>query len=279
MITNLTSVSTIKLNNGMDMPVFGLGVFKMGDKTCDAVAHALRSGYRLIDTARYYGNEKEVGEGIKKSGIPREDIFITTKVWNERQRNGTQRESVEESLLDLDVDYIDLLLIHWPVKGKYLETWKIFEDLLIEGKVKAIGLSNFLEHHIEDILRYADITPVVNQLEIHPRNTRKDLIAYCRKKDIVCEAWSPLGSGTLLKEERIVELSKKYGKSPAQIILRWGLQQNLVVIPKSSDFNRIEENADLFDFSISEADMELIDAMNENWFNSVTGADPDTFTF
>lgn len=279
MITNLTSVSTIKLNNGMDMPVFGLGVFKMGDKTCDAVAHALRSGYRLIDTARYYGNEKEVGEGIKKSGIPREDIFITTKVWNERQRNGTQRESVEESLLDLDVDYIDLLLIHWPVKGKYLETWKIFEDLLREGKVKAIGLSNFLEHHIEDILRYADITPVVNQLEIHPRNTRKDLIAYCRKKDIVCEAWSPLGSGTLLKEERIVELSKKYGKSPAQIILRWGLQQNLVVIPKSSDFNRIEQNADLFDFSISEADMELIDAMNENWFNSVTGADPDTFTF
>lgn len=269
----------ITLNNGEKMPILGLGVFKAKESTAEAVSFALQSGYRLIDTARFYGNESSVGEGIKRSNIPREDIFLTTKVWNEDQRNGTQLESVKASLKDLDVDYIDLLLIHWPVIGKYKETWKIFEDIYQTGKVKSIGLSNFEIHHIEDILEIASVIPAVNQLEIHPLNTRKKLIAFCKEHNIICEAWSPLGSGTLIQNEEIVKIGGKYKKTAAQIILRWDVQQGLITIPKSSNPERILENADIFDFELREEDMIKLDEMNQNKYNPITGADPNTFKF
>lgn len=269
----------VELNNKVKMPILGLGVFKAREATAEAVSFALRSGYRLIDTARFYGNELYVGQGIRDSNIPREELFITTKVWNEAQRQGTQRESIEASLKDLDLDYIDLLLVHWPVKDKYQETWKIFEEYYKRGKVKAIGLSNFEIHHIKDIFEIAEIKPMVNQLEIHPKNTRKELVKFCKENDIVCEAWSPLGSGTLLNNEQIIKIGQKYNKSAAQVLLRWNIQQGLITIPKSVNKERILENADIFDFCLSDEDMKNLDDMNQNEYNSVTGADPNNFSF
>lgn len=269
----------IQLNNNQNIPIIGLGVFKAFELTADAVCFALQNGYRLIDTARFYGNEKFVGEGIKRSGVPREEIFLTTKIWNTSQREGTQRESIDASLMDLGVDYVDLLLVHWPVKDKYVETWNIMEEYCKEGKARSIGLSNFEQHHIEDILKAATINPVIDQLEIHPLNTRKELIQYCQSSNIVCEAWSPLGSGTLLNNKVLLEIAQKYDRSVAQIIIRWDLQQGLITIPKSTNQQRIIENVDVFDFELSDQDMKRIDGLNENQCNSVTGADPNTFTF
>lgn len=254
--------TTKKLNNGVEMPILGLGVYKAKEKTVSAVKWALQAGYRHIDTAAYYENEEDVGKGVRESGIPRNEIFVTTKVWTTDIREGRQRLAFENSLKKLGLGYVDLYLIHWPVPGKDKETWNVLEQLYQEGLVRAIGVSNFEISHLEELFSYANITPAVNQIEIHPNLTRKELIAYCNQKEIACEAWSPLGRGALMKNEALIKIGEKYHKSFAQVMLRWDLQQGIITIPKSVNQQRIQENADIFDFELSEEEMSIIDRIN-----------------
>ena len=271
--------TTKRLNNGVEMPILGLGVYEAKDETVNAVKWALQAGYRHIDTASYYGNEEDVGRGVRESNIPRNEIFVTTKVWNSDMRAGTQRQAFETSLKKLGLDYIDLYLVHWPVPGKYKETWSILEQLYQEGLVRAIGVSNFEISHLEDLLTEAKIVPAVNQIEVHPRNTRKELLKFCENKEIACEAWSPLGAGTLLNNELLVKIGKNYQKSSAQVMLRWDLQQGIITIPKSTNQGRIQANSDIFDFKLTAEEMNAIDSLNQNQFNDVTGADPNHVDF
>lgn len=270
----------IKLNNNLEMPMLGFGVFKVEDgKECvDAVKNALAAGYRSIDTAAVYGNEKAVGQGIKESGVKREDIFLTTKVWNEVQRTGNVEEAFLKSLNDLDVDYVDLYLIHWPVKGKYVDTWLELEKIYKSGKAKAIGVSNFHQHHIEDIKKVWSVVPVLNQVELHPHLTQKPLLKYCKENNIILESWSPLGASKndLLQNETLISIGKKYGKTPAQIILRWNIECGIITIPKSKTPSRIKENIDIFDFELTEDEVNTINNMNTD---SRVGSDPDNFNF
>ena len=270
--------STKKLNNGVEMPYLGLGVFKSqeGDEVRNAVISAIEAGYRHIDTAAVYGNEVGVGKGIKDSGIKREDIFITTKLWNEEQRKDNQYNAFEASLERLGVDYVDLYLIHWPVRGKYVESWKILEKIYKEGRARAVGVSNFHVHHLEDVFAVSDLVPAINQVECHPELTQVELVKYCQSKGIAWEPWSPLGAGTLFNNETIKNIGAKYNKSIAQVILRWGLQLDYINIPKSVNKNRIIENSQIFDFELEQSDMEAIFALN---INRRTGGDPETFTF
>ncbi len=273
--------STLRLNNGVEIPRLGLGVFRAGgdSETAEAARWALEAGYRHIDTAAAYGNETGVGQAIRESGLPRESIFLTTKLWNDDMRADRQREAFEASLRRLGVGYVDLYLIHWPVKGKYVASWRVLESLYREGRIRAIGVSNFLEHHLDDIMQVATITPAVNQLECHPRLTQEPLKAYCAKLGIAFESWSPLGgsrTGNLTGDPTLAAIGKKYGKSAAQVMLRWHLQRDCIVIPKSTHQERIRENANLYDFSLSDADMAEINAMNRD---ERVGAHPDTFTF
>ena len=270
--------STLKLNNGVDIPVLGLGVFKSqeGDETYNAVKYAIEAGYKHIDTAAVYGNERSVGRGIKDSGIKREDIFITTKLWNENQRQGNQYEAFEESLEKLGVDYVDLYLIHWPVKGKYVESWKILEKIYKEGRARAIGVSNFHIHHLEDVFAVSDLIPAVNQVECHPWLTQVELVDYCQSKGIIFEPWSPLGAGQLIDNDMLNSIAQKYNKSTAQLILKWGLQRGFINIPKSVHKDRIIQNSEIFDFTITDEDMAQIFTLN---IGKRTGGDPETFTF
>ncbi|MCD8509438.1 MAG: aldo/keto reductase [Bacillus sp. (in: Bacteria)] len=268
--------STITLNNGVKMPWLGLGVYKVkeGGEVKSAVVTALQAGYRSIDTASFYENEVGVGEGIRESGIPREEIFVTTKVWNDQQGYEETLKAFEESRGKLGLDIIDLYLIHWPVTGKFKETWRALEELYAQGKVRAIGVSNFQIHHLEELLKDAKVVPAVNQVEYHPLLTQEELHTYCKAKGIQLEAWAPLVRGRVFDNPILVELSEKYGKTPAQIILRWDLQNDVVTIPKSITPARIEANMDIYDFELSEADMARISSLNEN---HRTGPDPDTF--
>jgi diketogulonate reductase-like aldo/keto reductase len=270
--------TTRKLNNGVEIPVLGLGVFRsqQGQETLDAVRWALEAGYRHVDTAKAYGNEQSVGDGIRESGIDRKQLFITTKLWNEDMRQGTQREAFMKSLELLRTDYLDLYLIHWPVPGKYAESWETLIDLYNQKLIRAIGVSNFQKHHLDEIIRRTGFVPAVNQIEIHPRLTQVELCGYCEKLGIAPEAWSPLGHGTLLEDETLVGIAKKYGKSTAQIMIRWDLQRNIITIPKSVNRKRIAQNADVFDFELDDADMAAIFALNRN---ERTGPDPDNFGF
>lgn len=276
MITNITDSAT--LANGVKMPYFGLGVWrtKEGEEVINSVLYALRAGYRHIDTAAVYGNEEGVGQAIRESGVPREEIFVTTKVWNENQRQGNIREALEDSLTKLGMDYVDLYLIHWPVAGKYKETWKVMEELYQEGKVKAIGVSNFHIHHLKDLLASADVKPMVNQVEFHPYLTQTALRDFCREEGIQFEAWSPLMQGDFLNEPVITELAKTYNRPASQIVLRWDLQHHVVTIPKSVKNERIIENSNIFDFALTAEDMEKLDALNKN---HRYGPDPDNFDF
>lgn len=276
MVTGLQDVTT--LHNGVKMPWFGLGVYKTreGQEVIQAVNAAIKAGYRSIDTAAYYKNEEGVGQAIKEAGVLREELFITTKVWNTDQGYESTLAAFNESLKKLDLDYIDLYLVHWPVKGKYKDTWKALEALYKEGKVRAIGVCNFQIHHLEDLLADAEIAPMINQVECHPRLTQKELLSYCQEHHIQLEAWSPLGRGRMLDEPTLKELAAKYQKTVAQIILRWDLQSGIVTIPKSVREERIIENADIFDFELSNEDMSVIDSMNRNHRNS---PDPDHFDF
>lgn len=274
--------STTTLHNGVKMPWLGLGVFKVeeGQELVDAVKTAITHGYRSIDTAAIYGNEVGVGRGVQEAlqtgEVTREDLFVTSKVWNSELGYETTIAAYEESLTKLGLDYLDLYLIHWPVAGKFTEAWRALETLYKEGRVKAIGVSNFQIHHLEDLMKDADIKPMVNQVECHPRLTQKELQAFCQQHDIQLEAWSPLMQGQLLENEDLQEIASKYGKSTAQIILRWDLQNGVVIIPKSTKEHRIVENASVFDFELKKEDMERINSLNEN---ERVGPDPDNFDF
>lgn len=272
MINNLQD--TVTLNNGVKMPGFGLGVYKVddGDVVIRSVKFALKHGYRSIDTASFYDNEAGVGQGIKESGVPREEIFVTSKVWNDEQGYDSTLKAFETSLNKLEMDYLDLYLIHWPVPGRFKETWRALEKLYAEGKVRAIGVSNFNVDHLKDLLADCNVKPAINQVEYHPHLAQPELLSFCENESIQLEAWSPLKRGALLDETTIVEIAQKYEKTPAQIILRWDVQTNVITIPKSVNDLRIIENADIFDFSLTEEDVERINKLN---INDRRGANPD----
>lgn len=264
------------LNNGVEIPATGYGVFKVkeGDEVFRSVLEALEAGYRLIDTAAIYGNEEGVGRAIKASGLKREEIFLTTKLWNTDQGYDKAFEAFETSLKKLDTDYVDLYLVHWPGKDKYVESYKALEKLYQDKRVRAIGVCNFHIHHLEKLLEETTIVPAMNQIELHPLMNQEEIRTFCKEKGIQVEAWGPLMQGKEdLEAPLLVELSKKYKKSPAQIILRWHVQHGVLAIPKSVTPSRIRENIDLFDFELTSEDMAKIDGMNEN---KRLSADPDT---
>jgi len=275
-ITNIKG--TFELRNGVAMPYLGLGVFKSknGAEVENAVKYALDAGYKHIDTAAIYKNEEGVGKAIKNHGVPREELFITSKVWNSDQGYDATIKAFEASLQRLQTNYLDLYLIHWPVKEKYNDTWKALETLYNDGRVKAIGVSNFLKHHLLDLMQHSSIDPMVNQVECHPRLVQQDLNDFCEEYQIQYEAWSPLMQGKLLKNEELNLLARKYKKTVAQIVLRWHLQKGVVAIPKSVHQDRIVENAHLFDFELLPRDMALITALDEG---QRVGPDPDDFDF
>lgn len=269
---------TVRLSNGVEMPYLGLGVFKSrdGQEVIDAVTYALEAGYRHIDTAAVYNNEAGVGQAIRQHQLPRNEVFVTSKVWNSDQGYDNTIKAFKDSMERLGLDYLDLYLVHWPVKGKYKETYRALETLYEEGKVRAIGVSNFLAHHIDDLLETAKVRPMVNQLEYHPRLTQPELIQKCLDLNIRPEAWSPLMQGEVFDIHELQKLANKYDKNIAQLVLRWNLQHGIITIPKSVNRKRIESNALLFDFEISAEDMRLIDGLNRN---ERIGADPDNFNF
>ncbi|MFM1651917.1 aldo/keto reductase [Brevibacillus sp. B_LB10_24] len=266
------------LHNQVKMPWLGLGVYKIpdGEEVRGAVRYALEHGYRSIDTAALYENEAGVGQAVKESGLRREDLFITTKVWNTDQGYESTLAAFETSRKKLAMDMIDLYLIHWPVKGKYKETWKALEKLYKEGWVRAIGVSNFHAHHLEDLLADCEIKPMVNQVEYHPLLSQQELRRFCQAQGIQMEAWSPLARGQILNDSTVLTIAGKHQKTPAQIVLRWDLQNGVVTIPKSSSEERIAENAGIFDFVLSADDMAALDSLNEN---KRVGPDPDNFSF
>lgn len=269
---------TITLANGVEMPRVGLGVWQVkdGKEAVDSVKWAIETGYISIDTAAAYKNEIGVGKAIKESGIKREDLFVTTKLWNTEQGYESTLKASEESLAKLGLDYVDLYLIHWPIEGKTKETWRAFEKLYQDKKVRAIGVCNFHEHHLEELLQYANVKPMVDQVELHPLLTQEPLRRFCEENDIVVEAWSPLGSGKILQHPEIKKIAAKYEKSVAQVILRWDYQQNIVTIPKSVHKERIKENAAIFDFELTDADVAAISALNKD---ERTGRNPDHHGF
>lgn len=276
MTTDLISVK--KLNNGVNMPWFGLGVWQVedGNEAIDSVKAALKSGYRAIDTAAAYGNEESVGKAIKESGIARDELFITSKVWNKDQGYESTLAAFEETMKKLDLDVLDLYLIHWPVAGKYKDTWRAMEKLYKDGRIRAIGVSNFQTHHLDDLLADAEVVPAVNQVEFHPLLTQSELLAYSEEKGIQLEAWSPLAQGKLFDNEVIKEIADKYSKEPAQVILRWVLDKGVVVITRSVKEKRIASNAEIFDFKLTVEEIDRISALNKN---ERTGPDPDNFDF
>ena len=265
-LKEITIDTRVKLNNGVEIPVFGLGTFQMrsGKETQQAVLYALEAGYRLIDTAQMYGNEEDVGQALRKSGITREEVFITTKLWNSEHGYQKALDACEESLKKLGSFYIDLYLIHWPVQGLRHETWKAMQTLLEKGKCRAIGVSNYMIRHLEELLDNSEAIPAVNQVEFSPYLYQKDLLEFCRSHDIQLESYSPLTKGHKLNDPKLVAIAAKYSKSPAQILIRWVLQKVVVVIPKSSRKERILENADVFDFKISLDDIRLLDSFNQS---------------
>ncbi|ALS26302.1 glyoxal reductase [Paenibacillus sp. 32O-W] len=273
---------TTELHNGVRMPWFGIGVFQVeeGDELVQAIKFAVNHGYRSIDTAAIYKNEASVGQAIREAlaetGLAREELFVTSKVWTADLGYEQTLAAFDTSLNKLGLDTLDLYLIHWPVKGKYKEAWRALETLYKQGRVRAIGVSNFQVHHLEDLMQDAEIKPMVNQVEFHPLLTQEKLRSYCREHGIQLEAWSPLMQGQLLNHPVIMEIAGKYGKTAAQVILRWDLQHGVVTIPKSTKPSRIAENADVFDFELAPEDVERIDRLNED---RRVGPDPDNFDF
>ena len=272
---------TIKLNNDVEMPGIGLGVFQVAnDATAEIVKNAIEVGYRSIDTAAIYGNEAGVGEGIKlalaSTSLKREDLFITSKVWNTGLSYAKTVAAYEESLQKLGLNYLDLYLIHWPGKNKYAESWRALEDLYKEGKIKAIGVCNFNIPHLQDLLKTARVTPVINQVEFHPRLQQLSLRSFCKEHNIQLEAWAPLMQGGLLEDQTIAKIAEKYGKSNSQVILRWDIQNGVITIPKSVRSERMVQNADIFDFNLTDEELQVINAMN---LDKRVGPDPEDFDF
>ena len=270
-MANLNIQSTVKLNNDVHMPILGLGVYQSppGRVTRNAANFALRVGYRHVDTARIYGNEADVGEAVRESGVPRGDLFVTTKLWNSDQGYDSTLRACEASLKRLGLDYLDLYLVHFPVPDVRKESWRAMETLLKKGRCRAIGVSNFTIRHLEELIEESHVIPSVNQVEFHPFLYQRELLKYCQKQGIQVEAYSPLARGERLKHPRIGSLAEKYSKTPAQLMIRWGIQHGLVVIPKSTREERIRENGQVFDFDISDDDMRSLDSLNEdlrlNW--------------
>lgn len=262
----LTLESRTKLNNGIEIPCLGLGVYQSspGKTTERAASYALKIGYRHVDTASLYGNESDVGKALLQSGLQREEVFITTKVWNSEQGYDTTLQACKRSLVRLGLSYVDLYLIHWPVQGMGEETWKAMIRILEEGKARAIGVSNYTIVDLKEILYNSDVVPVVNQVEFHPFLYQKELLRFCQNNKIQLEAYSPLTRGKRLNHPMIVKIAKKYSKTPAQVLIRWSLQHDTVVIPKSIHEDRISANCQVFDFRLQSDDMNVLDSLNEN---------------
>ncbi len=269
----LALASRATLNNGVGIPYLGLGVYRSlpGKPTQDAVRYALEIGYRHVDTARIYGNERDVGLAVRTSGVPREDVFVTTKVWNTDHGYGEAIKACERSLGELGLSYVDLYLIHWPVPGRRVETWKALVDLSKRGLCRSIGVSNFTIPHLEELLAVTDIVPAVNQVEFSPFTYQKELLEYCRRHRIQLEAYSPLTKGYRLDDPVLREIAARHGRTPAQMLLRWCLQHDVVTIPKSNRRERILENSRVFDFELSNRDMATLDGFDESLR---TGWDP-----
>ncbi|GAX48691.1 oxidoreductase [Streptomyces olivochromogenes] len=274
----MSKVPPIILNNGVEMPQLGFGVWQVPDDEAEqAVATALESGYRSIDTAAIYGNEEGTGKAIAASGIAREELFVTTKLWNSDQGYDSTLRAFDTSLEKLGLDYLDLYLIHWPLptRGKYIDTYKAFEKLYSDGRIKAIGVSNFYPEYLEELIEATSVIPAVNQIELHPHLQQHAVREYHAQQGIATEAWSPLGSGKgLLEVPAIIAIAQKHNRTPAQIVLRWHIQLGNVVIPKSVTPSRIKENIDVFDFSLDTEDIAAISALNED---RRVGPDPATF--
>ena len=269
--------SAFKLKNGVDIPVLGLGTYKAhGDELISAILDALKIGYRSIDTASFYENEQEVGEAISASDVLRKDIFVTTKVWNDEQGYDESLKAFDRSLGRLGLDYIDMYLIHWPVAGKFKQTWKALEHLYEQGTVRAIGVCNFLEHQLQELIRSTNIPPMVDQIEHHPELVQPSLREFLKENHIQQEAWSPIMKGGVMEIPQIVEIAKKHHKTPAQVVLRWDIQNGVVTIPKSVHKDRIKENSEIFDFELTEAEMKMIDNLDKA---KRIGPDPKSFDF
>lgn len=273
-----TIISTKKLHNGIEMPRFGLGVYKMNEpeEAFNSIKKALETGYSAIDTAAFYQNEQQVGEALRASGKHREEVFITSKVWNTDQGYDETLRAFEKTLTALNTDYLDLYLTHWPVEDKFTETYRAIERLYDEKLIRATGVSNHQIHHLEKLFATANVKPMVNQIELHPYLSQVELRKFCQENEMTITAWSPLGRGRVLQDETIAAIGQKYGKSVAQTIIRWHLQNDHIVIPKSVTPSRIQENANVFDFELTAEDMATIDALNRN---ERFGSHPDHFSF
>ena len=269
---------TFKLWNRVGMPYFGLGVFESteGSETIKAIHWALEAGYRHIDTASMYLNERSVGEAIKTSGIRREDIFVTTKVWNSDQGFQNTLDAFNRSLDKLQMGFVDLYLIHWPVRGKFIKTWEAMEEIYSKKLARAIGVSNFQQHHILELMTSNHLKPMVNQVEFHPYLSQPELLNFCKNNNIQLQAWSPILKGRVNNFPKLIEIGMKYGKTPVQVTLRWDLQKGVITIPKSVRKERIISNANIFDFSLTDEEIKIIDSLNKN---ERMGADPDNFNF
>ncbi|REG87648.1 aldo/keto reductase [Winogradskyella sediminis] len=269
-------MKNLNLNDGHTFPIVGFGTYKATEEEgIESVKHALLNGYRLLDTAAAYKNEEAVGKGIKASGIPREDIVVTTKLWREKLSYDMAKEEFEKSLKRLDLDYLDLYLIHWPANAKNYdnwekanaEAWRALEELQAEGKIKSIGVSNFFEEHLEALSKTAKVKPAVNQIEFHPGYWQPELVAYCKKENITVESWSPLARGKVFENEPLKAIAKSHHTTVAKVCLRWIIQHNVIVIPKSTTKERIEENINLFNFELSKEEMNIINKLPEFGFS------------
>ncbi|WP_445517862.1 aldo/keto reductase [Streptomyces sp. NEAU-174] len=272
----MTSVPNVTLHTGLEIPQLGFGVFQVEDaQTTGAVRSAIEAGYRSIDTAAIYGNEAGVGRALAESGVPREELFLTTKLWNADQGYDSTLAAFDTSLAKLGTDYVDLYLIHWPTPARdlYLDTWRALEKLLADGRTRAIGVSNFQPAHLARLLDHSGVVPVINQVELHPYLQQGELRAFHAQHNIATEAWSPLAQGALLQDPALTAIARRHGKTPAQVVLRWHLQLGNVVIPKSVTPARIRENIDVFDFTLTPEDIEAIGALDRG---QRTGPDPDT---
>ncbi len=275
----VSRVPEITLNNGVRIPQLGFGVFKIkpGD-TVEAALRALEVGYRHLDTAQLYRNEKEVGQAVRESGLPREDVFVTSKLDNDAHAPKDALVAFDRTLENLGFDYLDLFLIHWPTpdRGDYVETWRALEDIYRSGQAKAIGVSNFSPHHVRKLIDQADTVPAVNQIELHPYLTQESVRAFNAEHGIATEAWSPIAQGRLLGDSTVNAIADRIGRSPAQAVLRWHIQRGNIVFPKSVTLSRIQENFSLFDFELTEQDVAMITGLNRD---AHTGPDPDTLNY
>ncbi|UDK95019.1 aldo/keto reductase [Lysinibacillus sphaericus] len=276
-------MENVTLNNGLEMPLVGYGVFRVpdGDDLADAVKTAIAKGYRSIDTAQVYRNEESVGRGIRaaidEGLVAREELFVTSKVWNDGLSYEETLAAYTSSLEKLGLDYLDLYLIHWPgLDTNYIEAYKALEKIYQDGRVRSIGVSNFHVHHLEHLLKETTVIPVINQIEFHPHLTQEEVRNYCKEHRIQVEAWSPLMNGSLLEEALIQQLASKYNKTPAQIVLRYDVQHGVVTIPKTMTPSRMTENLDVFDFALADEEMAQLDAMNDGLR---CGPDPEKFNF